>query len=34
MKQGINPKESMGGAGDSAVRTFLEKNGYTVLEVI
>lgn len=34
IKQGINPKVSMGGSGDSAVRTFLEKNGYTVLEVI
>lgn len=33
-KQGINPRESMGGAGDSAVRTFLERNGYTTLEVI
>lgn len=34
IKQGIDPKVSMGGVGDSAVKTFLEKNGYTVLEVI
>lgn len=32
-KQGINPKESMGGCGDTAVKAFLEKHGYSVLEV-
>lgn len=34
LKQGIDPKVSMGGAGDSAVRSFLEKKGYSIMEVI